>query len=303
MQELQNMMIFAKVLEAGSFSKAAEQLGIAKSSVSKKVSELERELGVRLLQRSTRKLRVTEEGEALYQHCRTIRSEYEQAKQALNLYSEVPQGQLRISVSPLFGNTIIAALIPGFQQLHPAVTIELHYSDQQTDLIGEGYDLSLRMGVLADSSLVAIELFTVKSILCAAPDYLDRFGCPEQPADLEKHHYLRWMAPNRPPYNRLTLYRGEDQWTSKLSCTFSSNDAQATRTVAIAGGGITLLPNYAIYQELKQGQLQALLTEYRVHEFPVSLIYPARKQVSPKVRAFVDYLKQCLKEQGLGDLQ
>lgn len=296
MQELQNMMIFARVLESGSFSKAAEQLGMAKSSVSKKVSELEKELGVRLLQRSTRKLNVTEEGEALYRRCRHIRQELEQAKEELSLYREAPQGTLKISVSPLFGNTVIAALIPGFLALYPDVSVELYYSEQLSDLIGEGYDLSLRMGALADSSLVAVELFTVKFMLCAAPEYLDRCGRPQHPSEIENYSYIRWLAPNRPPYETLTLYKGNREYTCNINSRFSTNDAQATREAALSGGGLAILPNYAIGKALASGRLEVLLPEYKVQELPISLIYPQRKHISPKVRMFTEYLKGCLSD-------
>ena len=213
MQELRNMMIFAKVLETGSFSKAAEQLGIAKSSVSKKVSELEKEFGVRLIQRSTRKINVTEEGQALYRHCRQISQELEMAKQELTLYREAPQGTLKISVSPLFGNTIIAGLIPGFLEKFSQVSVELNYSQQLSDLIGEGYDLSLRMGVLDDSSLVAVELFTVKFILCASPEYLNKTGRPQHPSEITNYSYIRWLAPSRPANNSLVFYKKNRQYT------------------------------------------------------------------------------------------
>lgn len=302
MNELQNMMVFATVLETGSFSRAADKLGIAKSSVSKKISELERDMGVRLIQRSTRKLNMTEEGEALYQHCRQIRQQLELARQDLSRYRGAPQGTLRIGVSPLFGNTVIAPLIPAFQELYPEVAVELHYSEQMADLIGEGYDLSLRMGSLADSSLVAVELFTVQSVLCAAPAYLDRHGRPQHPGDIEQHNFLRWLAPNRPPYMSLVFHKGSRQFSSKIRSQFSSNDAQATREVAINGGGLSLLPNYSVYQQIQAGELELLLADYRVHEFPVSLVYPQRKQIPPKVRAFSDYLKERLQAQDFSAL-
>ncbi len=296
MQELENMMIFAKVLETGSFSRTAEQLCIAKSSVSKKVSDLERELGVRLIQRSTRKLNVTEEGETLYQHCLQIRQEFETAKQVLSLRREAPQGTLKISVSPLFGNSIIAGLIPGFQNLYPEVSVELHYSQQQADLIGEGYDLSLRMGQLADSSMVGVELFVVKSILCASPDYLNQFGRPQQPSDIERHQYIRWLAPKRPPYTRLTFYKGSREYTCNINSRFSTDDAQASLEAALNGGGLVMLPNYAVYKEIERGDLEVLLWDYKTQELPISLIYPQRKHIPPKVRVFSEFLKQQLND-------
>lgn len=303
MHELQNMMIFARVLEAGSFSKAAEQLGIAKSSVSKKITELEKEFGVRLIQRSTRKLNVTEEGQALYRRCKQINQELEMAKDELTLYRKAPQGTLRISTSPLFGNAVIAPLIPDFQRQYPEVNVELHYSQQLEDLIGKGYDLSLRMGALADSSLVAVELFTAKFVLCAAPQYLNKFGRPQHPSDLESHSYIRWLAPNRPPYVSLNLHKGNREYTCSINSRFSSNDAQATREAVLNGGGLAMLPNYAIYQEIENGQLEVLLPSYKIEELPISLVYPQRKHISPKVRVFSEFLKRQLKDKGFNSLK
>jgi len=294
MQELQNMMIFAKVLECGSFSKAAEQLGMAKSSVSKKINELEKEFGVRLIQRSTRKLNVTEEGQSLYQRCRQISQALEMAKQELTLYHEAPQGTLRISVSPLFGNTIIAGLIPGFLEQFPLVSVELNYAQELSDLIGEGYDLSLRMGTLADSSLVAVELFTVKFMLCASQKYLKKAGRPQHPSEITNHNYIRWLAPNRPAYDSLVFHKKNREYTYNINSRFSSNDAQATLEAVLNGGGLAMLPNYAICQEIQNGRLEALLPEYKVQEMPISLVYPQRKHIPPKVRVFSQYLKKRL---------
>jgi len=302
MQELQNMMIFAKVLESGSFSKAAEQLGIAKSSVSKKISELEKEFGVRLIQRSTRKLNVTEEGQSLYRHCCQISQELEMAKQELTLYREAPQGTLRISVSPLFGNTVIAGLIPDFQEQFPQVSVELNYAQQLSDLIGEGYDLSIRMGELADSSLVAVELFIVKFILCASPEYLNKAGRPQHPSEIENHNYIRWLAPNRPAYDSLVFYKKNREYTYNINSRFSTNDAQATLEAALNGGGLAMLPNYAIFKEVQSGRLEVLLPSYKVQELPISLVYPQRKHIPPKVRVFSEYLKQRLKDKDFSTL-
>lgn len=290
MDRLINMMVFAQVAESASFSRAAEALGMAKSSVSKKVRDLERELGVRLIQRTTRQFRVTEAGEALQRHCQQIRRELDLARDTLSGYVEQPSGTLRIGASPLFGNVMIAPLIPAFQQLYPQVSVELLNSERLSDLVGEGYDLLLRMGKLADSSLVATRLFIVRSVLCASPGYLRQAGVPTRPADLERHRYIRWMAPSAPPYVALTFSKAGRSYTVPVSSQFSSNDALATKMVALCDGGLAMLPNYAIHQELEEGRLVALLTDYRSHEAPISLVYPHREQIAPKVRAFADYL-------------
>lgn len=296
MENLQGLMVFSEVMETGSFSRAAQQLGIAKSSVSKKISALEKELGVRLIQRSTRKLRATDEGQALYQRCVRIKEELNAAEAEIAGFRKLPGGTVRISASPLFGNTQLAALLPEFLRRYPEVKIELHLSKTQSDLIAGGYDLSLRSGELEDSGLVAQRLCTVKTVLCGAPAYLDTHGRPQQPSDIEQHNYLSWRAPDRPPFKQLLFKRGARNYRVNIVSNLSSTDAMSIREATVSGGGISLLPDFAIHNELHNGLLEIILPDYETHTFPLSLVYPQSRQIPAKVRAVSEYLKSVLSD-------
>ncbi len=291
--DLQSLMVFAEVLDTGSFSRAAQSLGIAKSSVSKRVSALERQLGVRLIQRSTRKLRVTEEGEALFQRCARIRQELDEAERELAGFRERPHGTIRLGAPPLFASTRLAGLLPEFLSRYPEIRIELRAAEKQSDLIAGGYDASLRTGELADSSLVAQRLCTFKAVLCAAPRYLETHGRPQHPSDVERHNYLAWQSPDRLPISQLMFRKGARSHRAKTVSNFSSTDAMSIREATVNGGGITLLPDFAIHGELESGLLEVLLADYDVHEIPLSIVYPQREQRPLKVRVLAEYLKNA----------
>lgn len=292
MHKLNDLLVFAEVLETGSFSQAAQRLGIAKSSVSKKVSALEKQLGVRLIQRSTRKLRVTDEGRQLYHRCERIKVELLAAEEEMTRSRELPAGTVRISASPLIANTRLAGQMPRFFERYPEVNVELHLSEKQTDLIGEGMDMALRVGELADSSLIAQRLCTVNSVLCASPAYLTGKSKPQEPADIEHHHFLSWQAPGRAAYSQLLFRKGARNYRAKLTSHFVSTDAMSIKEAAINGGGLAVLPDFSIQEDVDNGLLEILLPEYHIHAFPLSLVYPQRQQVTAKGRAVADFIKE-----------
>ncbi len=294
MHELQELLIFAKVLELGSFSKAAQQLGLAKSSVSKKVSALEQQLGVRLLQRSTRHLHVTEEGQTLYEHCLRIQQELDEARAELAGLRDKPRGTLRISAPPLWGQTRLAHLLPEFLSRYPDVTIDLHLTGRYSDLIAEGFDLAIRIGELADSTLISRSLGKIHPVLCASNEYLEANGCPQAPRDLEEHNCISWRPHGRPQLTHWEFSKGSKASRVKIDGNFSSNDVIAVKTATLHGAGITLLPSYLLQEELEKGTLQELLPKYRMPEVPIYLLYPQRRQVPAKVRVFLDYLLATL---------
>ena len=290
------MMIFMEVLEAGSFSAAARNLGIAKSTVSKRVSALEQALGVRLIQRSTRKLHITEEGEALFQRCTRIRRELDEAEREVAGFRERPQGTIRLGAPPLFASTRLAGVLPRFLERYPDIRIELRAMEKQSDLIAGGYDLSLRTGHLADSSLVAQRLCTFEAVLCAAPRYLEIHGRPGRPSDVEQHNYLAWQGPEQAPITQLIFHRGGRNHRVRINSNFTSTDALTIREAAVSGGGITLLPDYAIHGELETGLLVVLLADFDVQSIPLSLLFPQRQQLPLKARVLIEFLKETLGE-------
>lgn len=291
MNKLNELMIFAKVVEAGSFSAAAQLLGVTKSSVSKKISSLEQQLGVKLLQRTTRKIGITEAGQGIYQRCLAIQHELDAVEQEVAAVQQAPTGVLKIGASPMFGNATLAAMIPDFLLRYPDVTVNLHLTELQSDLIGEGFDMSLRMGEMADSTMIAQHLCTVKVLICASPNYLSRFGRPLVPSDLETHQYLRWQQEDTAPFEQVVLCKNGIDYPTKINSKISSNNAIALREAAISGGGITMLPDFAVEQQLAKGELEVVLPDYHINSYPISMVYPDRRQMPAKLSVFIEYLK------------
>lgn len=294
MDQLQGMVIFNQVIEAGSFSKAAEQLNIAKSSVSKRISALEKELGVILIQRSTRQLTITDEGWSLYQHSQRIVQELELAKDVAARFQEKPQGTLRITAPPLFGRLQLSPLLPLFQAQYPKVSIELFLTESYSDIIAKGYDICLRMRDLPDSSLVVQPLCEIHAICCAAPEYLARHGTPQSLIELAHHHCIVWNPEEGQMADTWKMRKGETTEKIQLQGKIICNDHIAIKQATLQGGGITVLPTYAIKEELAQGSLIRLLPDYQPASFPISILYPKRDNVPAKTRAFVNFLKTTL---------
>ncbi len=291
-EELQSLAIFNQVIESGSFTKAAESLGIAKSSVSKRIRSLESKLNVTLIQRSTRQLTITDEGWSLYKHSQRIMLELEQAKNLASHYSDKPQGTLRISAPPLFGRSEIAPLIPAFQQLYPDVCIELQLTEAYSDLIGGRFDLLLRMGELHDSGLIAQPLCNIDAICCASPEYLERHGTPSSLTDLAHHDCAVWKPNDKQDADIWYLQRGNQTEKVQVRTKVVVNDHTAIKSILLNHGGISILPIYSIREELAQGKLVTLLDDYHQLTFPISVLYPQRDNVPAKTRVFIDFLKK-----------
>ncbi len=295
MEQLQGMVIFNQIIESGSFSKAADKLSIAKSSVSKRISALEKELGVILIQRSSRQLKITDEGWSLYQHSQRIVKELELAKDVASRFQDKPQGTLRITVPPLFGRVQIAPLLPHFQAQYPDVTIELFLTEEYSEIIAEGYDLSLRMGQLPDSSLVMQPLCDIHAICCAAPDYLSQRGTPKTLAELAAHDCIVWWPNEGQPADKWQMAKNGAVEKVQVKGRVTTNDHDAIKGMILQGGGVSVLPTYAIKEELTLGTLIKLLPDYQPVSFPISILYPKREHIPAKTRAFVNFLKTTLK--------
>lgn len=296
MENAQDLVIFAQVVENGSFSRAARKLKIANSSVTKRIQALESRLGVRLLLRSTRRLQLTEEGRALYQRCARIKSEVEGISEEASSFKEVPQGTIRLSVPPLLAHTCLAPHLTGFLTRFPNVSLQVDLTERESDLRESGFDLSLRTGELRDSSDVAQRLCAVTTVLCASPTYLGQHGRPKRPSDLEHFNYLGWMSPDRRTYEKLVFRKGKKTFTSRIRGNFSSSDAMAIREAAIHGAGITLLPDIAIAQDIESGLLEAVLTEYTCFQYPLYLIYHRREHQPAKIKVAIDFLKSIFSQ-------
>ncbi|RLQ20181.1 LysR family transcriptional regulator [Seongchinamella sediminis] len=292
MQDAQNLMIFAQVLESGSFSKAAQRLGIANSSVSKRMQVLEASLGVRLIHRTTRSLKPTEEGQKLYERCARIKEQIEDISLEASGFKEIPRGSVKICVPPLMAHTKLTPQLPDFLSRYPEVSIELELTERESDLQHTGFDLSIRTGELRDSSVIAQQLCIVNSVLCAAPGYLDQHGRPSHPTDLEKYNYLAWRSPDRKSYNQLVFRKGTKSYKTPTAGNFVSSNALAVKEAAIFGAGITLLPDITINQEIESGLLEQLLPRYTCYQYPLYMCYHHRDHLPAKMKVATEFIKK-----------
>ncbi|HUP29414.1 MAG TPA: LysR substrate-binding domain-containing protein [Usitatibacter sp.] len=288
MQDLERMAIFASVVETKSFSGAARRLGMSKSMVSKQITQLEKSLGTRLLNRTTRAMSLTETGAVFYEHCSRIVQELELAKDAVGQFQEEPRGLLRLSASVAFGTMHIAPALPDFLAAHPQVQIDMEIMDRFVDLADERFDMAIRIASDPGQNLVARRLAAVNRKVCATPEYFARHGVPGTPLDLESHNCLTY-----------TYFNPQDPWRLKgpdgdisvaASGNLRLNDDEALSEAVLKGLGIAVLPTFIIGEHLQAGRLQAVLADYVPPERHIYAVYLPNRHVSPKVRAFIDFL-------------
>jgi DNA-binding transcriptional LysR family regulator len=294
LDQLTSMAVFARVVEARSFSGAARVLGVSKSAVSKRVARLEDSLGAPLLLRSTRRLALTEVGAAFYQHCARIVSEAEEARSQITDSGTSPRGLLRINAPVTFSEMYLAPVMPRFLARHRELQVELTTDDRFINVVDEGYDVVVRVGHLEDSSLIARRLATDRRIVCASPAYLSTAGVPRHPRDLLQHNCLR--------YAYMTV---RDEWQfhspeGKLSVSvrgnFQANNGALLKQAAIDAIGIGMIPRFMIADALNDGRLVSVLDEFAPPEHGIYAVHAQRRHMPPKVRAFVDFLVDALSD-------
>ncbi|MFQ2271005.1 LysR family transcriptional regulator [Aeromonas enteropelogenes] len=283
--ELELMGLFATVVEQGSFTRAAELLGMPKSSVSQKISRLESQLGVRLLQRTTRRLSLTPQGEIYVEHCRGLLTLARSANLAMARLRSAPAGRVRITAPEATGTLLLGRILAEFRALYPEVVLELTLSDEQLDLVGEGYDLALRAAPLKDSSLICRRIGEVARYLVASPGYLARHGMPQRLAELAHHVCLVHTALPVWPLQ-------EGGWRPQGAC--ASNSLLALRELALHDGGIALLPQHVCESGLASGKLQKILPMIPIPTNPFYLIYPSREHLAPALRSLMDFVAERL---------
>jgi len=288
MQDLERMAIFARVVETKSFSAAARRLGLSKSLVSKHVSQLEKSVGARLLNRTTRNMSLTEAGAVFYDHCARIVEELEEAKLAVGRLHSEPRGVLKLSASVAFGTLHIAPALPEFLARHPEVSIDMVITDRFVDMAEEGYDLAIRIAKDPGQNLVARRLAGVNRRMCATPEYFARRGVPRVPEDLLQHNCLTYTHFN--PQDPWRLQGPAGEISVPASGNLRLNDDEALAQAVLGGLGVGLLPTFIIGQELQSGRLQAVLSEYVALERQIYSVYLPNRHLSAKVRAFIDFL-------------
>jgi DNA-binding transcriptional LysR family regulator len=288
-ENLADIAVFVRVVERGSFTRAADELGLSRAVVSKYLSRLEERLGARLLHRTTRRLSLTEAGAALFEASRGAIERIDEAEAAVARFQSAPRGRLRVSAPMSFGILHLAPALAEFAREHEAIAIDLRLDDRFVDLVEEGFDVAIRIGKLADSSLVARRLTTTQVVVCASPAYLDEHGEPESPEDLATHHCLIYTYSSTANVWRFTARDGREIPVA-VSGGLRANNGIALAQAAIAGHGILMSPTFYVGSDIRAGRLKAILDAYRLPEFGIYAVYPQTRHVAPKVRAFVDFL-------------
>lgn len=289
-----DLLIFARVAELGSFSRAAERLGLPKSTVSRRLSALEQRMGERLLLRTTRRQTLTEFGLQLLEHARQMAAEVDAVAALREQRQAMPSGRLRVSMPSDFANLLLAESLAAFMALHPAISLELDLSPRRVDLLGEGFDVALRMGELPDDALlVASKLAVFSQGLYASPDYLAEQGAPQSPDDLARHTAVRLMRGNGEA-ERWTLLQGGQRWEGVPLGRLSANSPEMLMRLASASAGIAALPDRFAQAAVRGGTLRRVLPDWALPSSTAWAVYPGRKLMPAKTRALVDMLQMAL---------
>ncbi|MGY2373169.1 LysR family transcriptional regulator [Pseudomonas sp. SDO524_S393] len=292
MDKLNAMAIFVRVIERGSFSAVARELHTTQPTISKILRALETELGGKLISRSTRQLSLTDEGQRYYNHCRKILAAVDAAEHSFQTGKETIAGPLRIGSSVSFGRLHIAARLAGFLQRYPDVQVDLQLSDQLQDLVSEGLDVTLRIGELRDSGLIARQIGTTHRITVASPAYLARHPAPQTPQDLTQHNCLLFSLLSS--QNQWIYQKEGIQQAVRITGNAQSNNSEAVREMVLTGLGIALSPLWLFYDDLKAGRVVALLPDYTPSSLPIHAVLAANRRQSARVKAFVDYMADAL---------
>jgi DNA-binding transcriptional LysR family regulator len=286
--------VFATVVARGSFTRAADALDTSPANVTRYVGELEAHLSTRLLNRTSRRLSLTESGEALYERCRSILDDVAEAEAVASSSSLQPRGRLRINAPLSFGVLHLAPLWPLFMQRFPQVALDVALIDRVVDLVEEGFDLAVRISRGGSTSHVARKLASSRNIVCASPDYLRRHGEPQVPEDLGRHACIGYSYALTADEWHLVDGAGRPH-VVKVSCAMHTNNGDTVRAAALAGQGIIWQPTFLIGDDLRQGRLVPLLPGYRMPDIDVLAVYPSRRHLSAKVRVMVDFLAEAFR--------
>ena len=288
---LDGITVFVQVVESGSFTAAAEQLGHSTSFVSKEVTRLEDRLGARLLNRTTRKISLTDVGRLYFERCKQIVIDAEQAEQCVSQLHEAPRGVLKVSAPVSFGLSYLRQELPQFLETYPELNLDIEFSDRMVDVVAEGFDVVLRIGNLKDSNLIIRRINTSRGVIVAAPSYWQRRGRPSHPTELAKHDCISYSYKQTPSYWEFVDLEAKAIGVNvpiRVQC----NSAELEAAMAVAGLGVTRLPAFVIEQELAKGLLEIALEDYERPPLGIFAVYPHRLHLSAKVRVFIDFLAE-----------
>lgn len=290
--DLNEIAIFIKVVQLGSFIQASKALGIPNSTVSSKISSLEKRLGVTLIQRTTRKLSITDVGQAYYKRCLTGLEEIKTAESEISSIQGEPSGLLRITAPADLGRSILPEIISKFTDKYPKVSVETLLTDRRVDLLSEGVDLAIRAGVLKDSTLIAKKLGSSYFVPVASPKYVKQHGQPSHPREIKDHLVIHF-----PPMgtNEWRLFSPKGGFSATIRPRVIINDLYANYDLAMRGDGIALVPAYMCHKEILSKKLIRVLPEWRTSVNPVHFVYPGQKFVSPKLSSFITFAQPYIK--------
>ncbi len=291
MGQLEDIQLFIRIVEAGSISRAAEQLNIAKSAVSRRLQELENHLGVRLLNRTTRTSSLTENGQNYYERAVRIIDDVSELNALTIDANTALEGTINLAAPLSFGLFHLSAAIDSFLKDNPGIQINIDFSDRQVDLIEEGLDLAFRIAELKDSSLIARRICPIRLLLCASPEYLKQYGKPESIDDLKKHRLLHYSNLGGSTKWRLIDKKGTEHKVD-VSANILANNGEFLKDMAVAGHGIIATPTFISWKAITTGELVCVLTDYKLPQFNAYAVYPKNRYLSQRVRLFIDFLCQ-----------
>ncbi len=282
---LEGIDVFVKVIQLGSFTRAAKALARPVTTVSDKVAQLEKRLGVTLIHRTTRQLKLTSAGEIYFKKCEQAILDFEGAEQDLSAAQQTPQGRLRISMAVDVGHTIAPNLVSRYVAQYPNVLVELNVTNRMVDLVAEGIDLAIRVGTLKDSSFRSRKYLETTASFFASPELIRKYGIVNTPKQLEKYPYIQFYLDAR---NGIEIHRGKEKVKLNLKYKISTDDLETIKKLVLNSEGIGLIPNYICEKEEQSGRLVRILPEWCRGKIVLSFVYPPTKFVSPNVKAFID---------------
>jgi len=288
------MQLFLRIAELGSFSRAAEDLGLPKASASAAVQQLESALGTRLLHRTTRRVALTQDGRAFYERARDLLTDLDELESMFRPAAHGLRGRLRVDMPTGTARNYVIPRLPEFLAAHPELQLELSSTDRRVDPVREGFDCVLRVGSIGDVNLIARPLGQFQVITCASPEYLAAFGTPRTPADLAGHRLVHYAAAFGASPDGFEYFDGERYRTLPLAGALTVNNAEAYEAACLAGLGLIQVPGRGVRRLIEQGRLVEVLPAYRAEPMPVTLLYAARRNLSQRVQVFMQWLAQTL---------
>lgn len=290
MSKYEDLEAFVRTIEAGSFTAAAQHMGVAKSAVSRRIQDLESRLGTQLIVRTTRKLNLTEQGRTLFERAKILLSDWDEIEANVTDTHAALQGPIKLAAPLSFGVNRLGPALISFMEQHPGIQLDIDFSDRRVDLIAEGKDLAIRIGKLSDSTLIARKLAVIRTIVAASPEYIKKHGMPKTPGELAEHPELRYSYR---PHSRWQ-YSSSDGTSGdiELKPKMIASNGEFLKNAVIAGLGVIIEPTFILYDDLKSGRLIPILTELNWNELGAYAVYPPTRHLSKRVRVLVEYLAE-----------